>query len=498
MATILVVDDHPENRRFLALLLGSAGHRILQAGDGAEGLAVAQGERPDLIITDLLMPTMDGFELVRRLRAEPALADVRVIFYTATYVEKDARTLAESCGVARILTKPAGSELVLSVVSEVLGVDAPPQPKPVPLGEFQSEHLRLLNVTLAHKAEVVVPRLNAIIALSVQLASELDPSHLLDMFCAGARNILGAKYALVSIVRKAHADDRQLFSCGLDRATMDWLPAVWPAHGRFVQLTKDRRAFRATSDPGLPPGLPPAQSFLVVAIHSPAAIYGWLCLAERIGAAEFSDEEEQLAAILSGLVGRIYENGSLYAASRRNAEDLARSEQRFRQLAENIPEVFFVAETEPFQIIYISPAYETVWGRSVASLYERSASWLEAVVPEDQAASYAFLEKALRGEEGARQEYRVRRPDGSVRWVLAQTFPVRGASGRPERIAGIARDITEDKRASEELRESARSFRDAGQRSPRLTDARPKRAHHVLQRLLPRSHGLAARRGPGR
>jgi CheY-like chemotaxis protein len=94
MATILVVDDSPTNRQYLTVLLGEAGHRLLEAADGAEGLAVVRAQRPDLVIADILMPTMDGYEFVRRLRADPAIAATPVIFFTAHHHQREAHTLA--------------------------------------------------------------------------------------------------------------------------------------------------------------------------------------------------------------------------------------------------------------------------------------------------------------------------------------------------------------------------------------------------------------------
>src|ERR1700736_113261 len=82
MATILVVDESPINRKFLTTLLGNGGHRVLEAADGAEALAIARSEYPDLVFADVLMPTMDGPELVRQLRADPASAHTHVIFLT--------------------------------------------------------------------------------------------------------------------------------------------------------------------------------------------------------------------------------------------------------------------------------------------------------------------------------------------------------------------------------------------------------------------------------
>src|ERR1044071_8683591 len=102
MATILAVDDDPTARKLLVTVLGNAGHEMREATDGAEALTVAQVEKPDLIIADLMMPTMDGFEFVRRLRENSAFAQTPVVFHTATYLESEARTLANECGVLHI------------------------------------------------------------------------------------------------------------------------------------------------------------------------------------------------------------------------------------------------------------------------------------------------------------------------------------------------------------------------------------------------------------
>src|SRR5437870_5454098 len=112
MATILIVDDRPTNRQFLLTLLGYTEHRLLEAADGAEALALVRAERPDLVITDILMPTMDGYEFVQKLRAEPELAATRVIFYSATYSVPEAESMARKCGVATVLPKPSEPQAI--------------------------------------------------------------------------------------------------------------------------------------------------------------------------------------------------------------------------------------------------------------------------------------------------------------------------------------------------------------------------------------------------
>jgi CheY-like chemotaxis protein len=83
MANILVVDDQPVNREVLATLLQSQGHTILEASHGGEALDIVRSENPDLVITDVLVPVMDGYEFVRPLRSDPTLNEIPVIFYSA-------------------------------------------------------------------------------------------------------------------------------------------------------------------------------------------------------------------------------------------------------------------------------------------------------------------------------------------------------------------------------------------------------------------------------
>ena len=97
MATILIVDDDATSLDLLVTILGYSENRLLLAQDGEEALKVAETELPGLIITDILMPKMYGFTLIRRLSADPRLRRVPVIFQTANYLENEARILVEAC-----------------------------------------------------------------------------------------------------------------------------------------------------------------------------------------------------------------------------------------------------------------------------------------------------------------------------------------------------------------------------------------------------------------
>ncbi len=124
-------------------------------------------------------------------------------------------------------------------------------------------------------------------------------------------------------------------------------------------------------------------------------------------------------------------------------DELRSSEELFRQLAENIREIFWVAAPEGGQIIYVSPTYETLWGRTRESLYQDPASFVEAVIPEDRARITAVFETKVEFEV----ECRIADPTGSIRWIRMRGFPIQNAKGEVYRTAGIAEDVTEQVRA---------------------------------------------------
>ncbi len=129
------------------------------------------------------------------------------------------------------------------------------------------------------------------------------------------------------------------------------------------------------------------------------------------------------------------------------------TELRFRQVVENIREVFWVTDINEKRVIYVSPSYEEVWGRPCDYLYQSRAAWAESIHPEDrERITAAANEHPVSGAFDV--EYRIVRPDGEVRWIRDQGFPVRDDDGRIYRIAGIAEDITSNKKLEELLRHS--------------------------------------------
>jgi PAS domain S-box-containing protein len=138
---------------------------------------------------------------------------------------------------------------------------------------------------------------------------------------------------------------------------------------------------------------------------------------------------------------------------RKQAETAMRqSEERFRQVVENIQEVFWMVDVKDGKMLYISPGYEKIWGRSCDALYQSPEAWFEAIHSDDrERVTQRFAADAVTQHD---EEYRILRPDGSVRWIHDRAFPIRDGNGNVYRIAGVAEDITERRQIEERLRQS--------------------------------------------
>ena len=144
---------------------------------------------------------------------------------------------------------------------------------------------------------------------------------------------------------------------------------------------------------------------------------------------------------------------------RKEAEEaLRKSELQFRQMAENIDEVFWLTLIAPPSVQYVNPAYQRIWGRSCDELYLNPKAWMEAIILEDLPRVRRDLEE-LDGGKAVEMEYRITRPDGALRWISDRGYPLRDGSGKATLVTGVATDITERKRLEGSLRTSESKLR---------------------------------------
>jgi PAS domain S-box-containing protein len=173
------------------------------------------------------------------------------------------------------------------------------------------------------------------------------------------------------------------------------------------------------------------------------------------GEMRFVQSQGEVSRDDSGRPRRLFGTLQDITERRRALNALSDSEERFRQVTESIDEVFWLSDIARTRTFYISPAYERIWGRSRERLYNEALAWQEAIHPEDQQHVREAVQKSL-STGSFEQIYRILRPDGTQRWIRDRGFPVKDASGKIYRVAGVAEDITERKQLEEQFLRSQR------------------------------------------
>ncbi|MES2126495.1 MAG: EAL domain-containing protein [Pseudomonadota bacterium] len=502
-ATILIVDDHVLNREFLMTLLGYGGHRLVEAANGAEGLKMVKQEHPDLVISDILMPNMDGYEFVTKLHSDPETADLPIIFYTATYREREANKMAQACGVRWVLPKPSDPDVILRTVHEALGMT-----EPAALPEFaggstgtdsnrmtaidnkvaeylveveSSSHvlsrlasngdtqelpsnLSMMTERLSSSLsslQAVSLRLTALIELGIDLGAERDPAALIEIGCRVAQNICVSKYACIGVLDEG-ADELSYFaSCGDNRQSR--MMVATPRAGLLHNLLEARHPIRVCAldgDPqaiGLPSAHPPIHSFLGVPISSRERVHGWMYLVDKLGGEEFSEVDERVAVTVAAQIAVAYENLLLYEEIKRHhaqltADMTARIRldedlRRFRTAMDATADAIFLIDRAAMCFVDVNATACRMLG------YER-ADFMQVGTPgpasDDRTRLQDLYQKLLAGDQsGAMAELVVQRKDGSSLSVEVQRRTLR--SGTSWILVAVARDITERKEAEQRL-----------------------------------------------
>ena len=500
-ATILIVDDHVLNREFLIALLGYGGHRLIEASNGVEGLKMVLSERPDLVISDILMPNMDGYEFVTRLHSDPATADLPVIFYTANFREREALRVAERCAVRWVLPKPSDPDVILRTVHEALGMTRPallPQFINAASGanpmfvidntvaeylvEVESSSQGLSRMahdgaarepshdlaemtdrlsTSLSSLQAVSLRLTSLIELGIELGAERDPAALIEIGCKVAQNICVAKYACIGVLDES-ADELAYFSsCGDNRQAR--VVSGTPRVGVLKTLLEKRQPVRIDNidgDPraiGLPQAHPPVHSFMGVPIASRERVHGWLYLVDKLGGDGFSEVDERVAVTVSAQIAVAYENLLLYDEIKRHHAQLSADMtarirldedlRRFRTAMDATADAIFLIDRSGMSFVDVNATACRMLGYEADDFLALGTQNVGGVDREKLQDLYDKLEAD--DQSGAMAELKVQRRDGSEVAVEVQRRTLR--SGASWILVAVARDITERKEAEMRL-----------------------------------------------
>ncbi len=432
MTRVLIADDNHDNLYLLKVILEGHGFEVDQASNGAEALRVALQRPPGLIIADLLMPVMDGYSLLRRWQANESLRPIPFIVYTATYTDPQDEKLALEMGADAFLVKPAEPDKILGCIKDQLAAvhSADPMTRSANeeaalFDEYSASVVRKLEEKTAQLQQANRDLLNEIEerrqaeTREREMASRLTET--LEIINDGFVT-LNQIWRFTFVNRQAEkllAQSRQqLLGQDLWERLPEMLGTEFEHEFRRAMETRRMSRFEAY--------FPPLDGWLDVRAYP---------------------SEEGLTICLQD-VTKIH----------RSQEALKQSEANFREMAENIEEVFYNFDPVEGKLLYVSPAFEAVWGRPREEIFADPMDYLNTVLPEDRPVADEALRRQLEGE-ATDTEFRIRRPDGSIRWVKERSYPLRDGDGQLSRIVGAFKDISDSRIATEQLQVSEERFR---------------------------------------
>lgn len=456
--TILVVEDRDADRLYLTTLLGYGGFNILEATSGKDGLAAATAQRPDLVISDVLMPNMDGYEFVRRLRRLPNCTDVPVMFYTATYHETEARQLAEECGVFEVLIKPSEPEVILGRVATVLQRDGAAldlMTQAMTDEAFGERHGRLTSETLidkVRKLEASERRMAALVRLGQQFMAERDPAKLLRRAGDELRDATESSRAMVGVL-----------STDLKRFTFVTTPsgnaeiearllAIPELPAAFSRVTHDRQSLRGRTTNGTLEHLDLGfhlDSFLIVPLMSADQVLGLMAVVNKLGGAEFSTADEQLAVTLGVQAGTAYENALLIERLHAQAAEL-REREETTEFALNAAGIGVYERSIIDNRIRVSGGVRRLLGVTADYPLHELGSLLQ---DDERRAGQELVDRATTTGGDFTFDLTIGRDTASPRYLQARGR-IQDADGAPQRLLSVLIDMTERRGLEQQLRQA--------------------------------------------
>ncbi|MCL4502728.1 MAG: response regulator [Deltaproteobacteria bacterium] len=460
-ATILIVEDRELDREMLTTLLEHAQYRVLEAADGPQALEMTHSKHPDLIISDMLLPKMDGYQLVRQLRADPTVSGTSVIFYTAAFNEHEAWDLAREIGVDRILSKPMDPEKILENVAEVLRSQSV-QPVSSISPSFEEKHLQLLVdkliaqvKELQHSEEDLQKKNQLLLGINriVHEALTYETEVKLGETCLDvAEELTGAKFGFIDELNQDGKLDTTAISylgwevCKIPGTETLVLPKNLHVHGIYGICLKEGRTV-IVNDPathpgriGVPEGHPPITSFLGVPLTHAGKAVGLIGLGNKEGG--FTDADREAVEVLAPAIVEAF-------MRMRTEEALRESEERFRLLIAGVKDyAIFMLDSEG-RVVSWNEGAQRIKGWTAEEIMGQQFSRFYTTEEVATGQPQHGLEMAMAQGRYETEGWRVCK-DGSYFWANITITALYDDQKRLRGFVKVTRDVTERKRQEDE------------------------------------------------
>ncbi|TDY20466.1 GAF sensor hybrid histidine kinase [Paraburkholderia sp. BL6665CI2N2] len=462
-ARLLVVDDNADLREYMSRILRAAGHDVRLATDGQAALEAARAEPPDLVLSDVMMPRLDGFGLLRALRADPDLRDTPVLMLSARAGE-EARVDGIEHGADDYLTKPFSARELLARVS----------------GNLQLARLRRETEMKLREESRTLEILNRV---GSTVAAELDLSRAVQIVTDAATELTGAAFGsfFYNVLDQKGGSYMLYTLSGVPKEAFEQFPMprntavfapTFQGEGivRVDDITLDPRYGHNAPHRGMPEGHLKVRSYLAAPVQSRSGtVVGGLFFGHPEPGV-FTERAERIVAGIAAQAAIAIDNARLYQAAQIEIAERTKAQSALRDLNETLErrvietvadrdrlwelseDLLVVADIEG-GLQRVSPSWSTALGHDMHWLMSRS--YVDLVHPDDVETVRTHLAELRRTGVPVRYENRFRRIDGTWRWV-AWTLALDPDTAR---IHGVGRDVTADKETTEALRHAEEALR---------------------------------------
>ncbi|MEA3084633.1 MAG: hypothetical protein QOC89_2330 [Paraburkholderia sp.] len=462
-ARLLVVDDNADLREYMSRILRAAGHDVQLATDGVAALEAARAAPPDLILSDVMMPRLDGFGLLRELRADPELRDTPFLMLSARAGE-EARVGGIEHGADDYLTKPFSARELLARVA----------------GNLQLARLRRETEMKLREESRTLEILNRV---GSTVAAELDLNRAVQIVTDAATELTGAAFGsfFYNVLDQAGGSYMLYTLSGVPKEAFEKFPMprntavfapTFNGEGivRVDDITKDPRYGHNVPHRGMPEGHLKVCSYLAVPVQSRSGeVVGGLFFGHPEPGV-FTERAERIVAGIAAQAAIAIDNARLYSAAQTEIAERTKAQSALHDLNETLErrvietvadrdrlwelseDLLVVADIEG-RLQRVSPSWSSALGHNAQWL--KSRSYFDLVHPDDIETVRTHLAELRRTGVPVRYENRFKRIDGSWRWV-AWTLALDPDTAR---IHGVGRDVTADKETTEALRHAEEALR---------------------------------------